>query len=104
MSPRSRLLIADAVVPDIGAPLFNALMDIGLITIGGGERTESEWRELLESAGLKLVSIQGPEVADSGRDSLIEAMLADAEVEESAAVLDMNEQCEELQMLLHGLF
>ncbi|TAQ87312.1 hypothetical protein B7494_g4366 [Chlorociboria aeruginascens] len=64
MSPRSRLLIGEMVVPEVPegftpgsidkAPYW---MDLCMLIIGGKERSEKEFRTLLKSAGLRLVNI-----------------------------------------------
>lgn len=68
----SRILINDWVLPDTGAPLLPALLDIQMMAVlSGMERTESQWKELLDSVGLKIVKIwsSGKEV-----EGLIEAV------------------------------
>ncbi|KAL8923533.1 MAG: hypothetical protein Q9172_003069 [Xanthocarpia lactea] len=54
MSLRSRILIADTIVPNIGAPRHVALQDINMMSFGGMERTLTQWNELLDSANLKI--------------------------------------------------
>ncbi|MCJ1311254.1 hypothetical protein MMC25_004925 [Agyrium rufum] len=71
----SRLLIFECVLPDVGVPLYPALLDINMMTLFSGmERTETQWKELLDSAGLKVVKFWG-----IGKDTegLIEAVLKD---------------------------
>ena len=48
-------------------------MDISMIAYGGMERTEYQWRQLLEEEGLKIVSIEGPKVGSVTGDSVIDA-------------------------------
>lgn len=50
-------------------------MDLSMMTFGGMERTERQWRELLEGVGLRVVRIQGPEGASLSRDGIVEAVL-----------------------------
>lgn len=71
----SRLFIIDQVVPDSGASAFTAFMDISMMAFGGMERTERQWRELLESVGLTVMRIESPSSDSLSRDSVIEAML-----------------------------
>ena len=54
MSSRSRLLITDTVVPEMGAPRHVALQDINMMSFGGMERTRLQWKCLLEKAGLNI--------------------------------------------------
>ena len=54
MSARSRVLITDTVVPEIGAPRHVALQDINMMSFGGMERTRLQWEDLLRDAGLSI--------------------------------------------------
>jgi SAM-dependent methyltransferase len=64
-----RLLILDAVVPSGPEPDFRKLFDLHmLVLIGGKERTEREWSELLASERFSLRSIR-----PAGRSHLLEA-------------------------------
>ena len=54
MSSRSRILITDTVIPEIGAPRHVALQDINMMTFGGMERTQIQWKGLLKAAGLSV--------------------------------------------------
>jgi hypothetical protein len=69
----SRLLIADSVLPDVGASVFGSLFDINMMTLSGIERTERHWRELLEGEGLQVTNILPPK--DGKGDSIIEVVL-----------------------------
>ncbi|KAL8945984.1 MAG: hypothetical protein Q9222_007557 [Ikaeria aurantiellina] len=69
----SKVLIHEWVLPDVGAPLQGSLMDLNMMCIPGGmERTESQWRGVLDEAGLKIekIWVESPEM-----ESLIEAVL-----------------------------
>ncbi|MCJ1379113.1 hypothetical protein MMC17_002213 [Xylographa soralifera] len=69
----SKLLINEFVVPNRGASSFMTYVDINIMSImASKERTEQQWYDLLESAGLKIVKIW-PMVEDS--ESIIEAVL-----------------------------
>jgi SAM-dependent methyltransferase len=53
--PGGRLLLVETVVPRDNAPHFGKLVDVHMmIMTGGRERTEAEWRSLLESTGFRL--------------------------------------------------
>ncbi|EOD49157.1 O-methyltransferase [Neofusicoccum parvum] len=55
MDPKSsRLVIAEQILPTKGVSAESALIDMVLMTITGGERTEKQWDVLLKQAGLKL--------------------------------------------------
>jgi fumagillin biosynthesis methyltransferase len=72
---RSRLLLAEVVVPPMGASLYASLMDINMMRYAGMNRKESQWRELLAAEGLRIVKVWPP----SHHDSIIEAVLADGD-------------------------
>ncbi|KAL8828639.1 MAG: hypothetical protein Q9191_002474 [Dirinaria sp. TL-2023a] len=75
MTPHvSKLVIVDVVVPGVGAPPFAAMMDISMIVHGGMERTEKQWRALLDGAGLEVESIEGPKPWSVTGDSVIVAV------------------------------
>ncbi len=63
--PNARLLVVDAVIPPGNEPHGNKWLDLLMLVLAGGrERTEPEWRSLLEDTGFEPVSI---------RDGLIQA-------------------------------
>jgi hypothetical protein len=63
--PSARLLITETVVPPGNEPEGAKWLDLLMLVLAGGrERTEPEWRALLEGAGLEAVRIE---------DGLIEA-------------------------------
>lgn len=64
MTANSRLVIMDTVLPSIGATAYATLLDINMMTIAGIERTDRQWRELLEAEGLKIVDVKTPAVGD----------------------------------------
>ncbi|KAK7999623.1 o-methyltransferase-like protein [Apiospora arundinis] len=60
MGPTSRLLFGDMILPESAKPGDDALpfcMDLRMLMIGGTERSESQWKALLESVGLAIVKI-----------------------------------------------
>ena len=71
----SRLLIHDYVVPETGASLRAASMDLNMMGLFGGmERTESQWRKMLDWTLLEIVKIH---TSRSGLESIIEAKIRD---------------------------
>ena len=68
-------MIVDLIVPEAGASAFMCMMDISMIAFGGMERTERQWRGLLEGEGLKIVRIEGPKPGNLLGDSVIETEL-----------------------------
>lgn len=72
MTEYSKILINDWILPDVGAPVFPALQDIQMMAmLSGMERTETQWRELLKSVGLKVVKFHKVHEESEG---LIEAV------------------------------
>jgi hypothetical protein len=54
MSPGARLLIIQEVLPPGNAPSPGKLLDMQMLLIGGRERTEDEYRDLLRSCAFRL--------------------------------------------------
>lgn len=73
----SKLLINENVIPDVGAWWETSALDMVMLTLFcSKERTEADWRNLLEtSAGLKIVKIWS---AGKGVESLIEVELPES--------------------------
>ena len=58
MSDKARLLLMERIIPTVNASSFGKLVDISMLVLSGGqERTEAEFRTLLEKAGFTLVDI-----------------------------------------------
>lgn len=72
MTSSSKILINEWILPDVGTPVYPALLDIQMMGIHSGmERTETQWRELLKSVGLSAKFHK----VDNNSEGLIEAML-----------------------------
>ena len=72
-SEYSTLLINDYVVPEMGASLRVASMDLQMMSLFAGiERTESQWRSLLDLSGLEIVKIW---YSATGLESIIETKI-----------------------------
>lgn len=54
---RSRVLITEYIVPEVGSTMSIAWMDHTMMTFGGVERTEKDWVRLLDTSGLRLVKV-----------------------------------------------
>lgn len=52
-------------------------MDISMMAFGGMERTEGQWRALLEGVGLRVVSVEGPGRGSLTGDGTIVAVVGD---------------------------
>ncbi|KAL8747491.1 MAG: hypothetical protein Q9190_000658 [Brigantiaea leucoxantha] len=71
----SKVLISEFILQDDRARLFPAALDVQMMALHAGmERSESQWRSLLASAGL---SVSGIWQKLPGGEGVIEAMLAD---------------------------
>jgi len=69
----SKLLIHDMIIPDQGASIFAAELDMTMMAFNGGlERTKVQWRALLNSVGLQGVEFWDP--VDEDGDGIIEAV------------------------------
>jgi hypothetical protein len=70
----SKLLIGDFIVPEIGASMHQALVDLTMMTIGAEEKSETQFRELLESEGFRIRKIWR---GRNAVDSIIESEVVD---------------------------
>lgn len=76
MGPESLLLVDEAIMPDRNVPYFPAVSDLLMMAgFSSLERTESQFRNLLDSAGLKLVNIWNPAQTKPGNMSLAQSIL-----------------------------
>jgi len=57
-SARSRLLVIESVIPPGNDPNGAKWLDLLMLVIGGKERTDPEWRSLLETAGFGIDEIE----------------------------------------------
>ena len=54
----SMVIINETVVPDVNAGIIQSQLDFTMMsTLSALERSERDWRDLLESAGLRVVNI-----------------------------------------------
>jgi len=71
MTKNSRLLVVDMLVPHTNVNCFSKLLDLNMLVMTGGrERTETEFRTLLDVSGCKLTKI----VPTMAQQSVIEAV------------------------------
>ena len=69
----SILLIYDYVVPETGAPIRAATMDLQMMCLFAGlERTKRQWQAILDASGLDFVQLW---YSDTRFESVIEAKL-----------------------------
>jgi len=57
MKPDGKVLIVEIVVPAGNDPSFAKWMDVMMVTYGGKERSEKQYRDLFSAAGLRLTRI-----------------------------------------------
>jgi hypothetical protein len=71
--PRARLLVVETVIPPGNAYSFGKILDLEMLALAGGlERTEKEYRTLLEAGGFRLTRVLGTPVFTD----VVEAVLA----------------------------
>ena len=69
----SKIIVNDVVLPDQGASLVATQLDIVMMAINAGfERSESQWRKMVDSAGLQITKIW---TDDPEAESIIEIEL-----------------------------
>lgn len=73
MDDYSHIVIADMVLADVGCLRDLAMQDLNMMSLGGMERSESEWKELIASAGLVLNKIWYND--DGPKHAVLEAVL-----------------------------
>ncbi|KAF2203259.1 S-adenosyl-L-methionine-dependent methyltransferase [Delitschia confertaspora ATCC 74209] len=73
MNDLSRVIIADMALPDVNAPRDMALQDLNMMSFGGMERSVSQWKDLIESAGLVMKNIWFGK--DGAKHAVVEAVL-----------------------------
>ncbi|KAJ5403403.1 hypothetical protein N7509_003274 [Penicillium cosmopolitanum] len=73
MGSESVLLISETLLPDSGALLPSVISDMQMMgSFASLERTEDQWRSLLDASGLKLVHVWLPDECDRKAQSLAE--------------------------------
>ncbi|KAK6948153.1 hypothetical protein Daesc_009917 [Daldinia eschscholtzii] len=70
----SKLLINEMILPETGASAFHTMLDMAVMCFNAGmERTERQWRALLETAGFEVVKVwPAPE---EGANGIVEAII-----------------------------
>ena len=76
MSRDSILLINENVLPESNVPLYPAMLDLSMMAIFSSlDRTQTQFKELLDSAGFKLLQVWTPKNMVPGSGTLFEATL-----------------------------
>lgn len=70
MNPEGRVLLVETVIPAINEPCFGKWLDLMMLIVGGRERTEQQYRQLLRQAGLELNRI----ISTAHEISIVEAV------------------------------
>jgi hypothetical protein len=70
MSADARLLLGESVLTGTVEDAFGPVMDMFMLAIGGRERTEAEYRDLLARAGLRMTRV----IPSGGPHSVVEAV------------------------------
>ena len=74
MGEESVLLVNETCLAEKGVGLMEAELDMSMMVLFASlERTEAQWRELLEGAGFRVLGVWRPE---SGSGALFEAVVA----------------------------
>ena len=81
LPPPLKPIISDILLPPTNAAPFDTLTDLQMIAFGGMERTEKQWRELLEGEGLSIERFVQPETGAQRTEFLIECVWAKKEEE-----------------------
>ncbi|KAI9709578.1 MAG: hypothetical protein M1820_003338 [Bogoriella megaspora] len=68
----SKLIISNIIIKDENAPLRQAGIDIGMFIFSGLQRTETQWKDLLDKRGFKVIKFWHP---PGDADGMIEAEL-----------------------------
>jgi len=74
MAPYSRILLKESVLPEKNISTACAILDLTMMTFGSLERTESQWRNIIKGASLKLVKIW-PDLGGPHSTAIIEIAL-----------------------------
>ncbi|KAJ5084660.1 hypothetical protein NUU61_009239 [Penicillium alfredii] len=84
MNRDSRLLISEYMRPESNVSFSSGLADIHMMTsFASLERTQQQWKTLLETAGFELIQVWLPDGCDAASESLAEqAALLEARVKE----------------------
>ena len=75
MGPSSLLLVNKNALPDTHVPLFAAQADMTMMAcVSALERTQKQFKTLLEDAGFELIRVWTPQEAGLGAGSIFEAV------------------------------
>ena len=66
MAPYSRLVLSEMIVADHQPSVNQCIADIGIMVIGGQERSKAQWTELLRSEDFRVRAFYGEGNAVNG--------------------------------------
>ena len=70
----SKLLLHEMIIPEKGASVFHSMLDMTMMAFNAGmERTERQWRDLLQKGGFEVVQFWPPIQEDA--DGIVEAVV-----------------------------
>lgn len=73
MGPDSLLLISEALMPEEKVPVYNVAADLSMMAAFSAlDRTEAQFRQLIESCGFELVKVWKPEGFEAGNAVVFE--------------------------------
>ena len=76
MNKDSILLINETVLPESNVPLYPAMLDLSMMALFSSlDRTRTQFEELLDSTGFKLLEAWAPKDMVPGSETLFEAVL-----------------------------
>ena len=77
MSPTSRLIVIDGLMPARNASHAQAVLDLSMFSYGGFSRTQAQWENLFAGAGLEMVSVRVLKGMPTMNISVLEARKVD---------------------------
>jgi hypothetical protein len=75
MAPHSKLLLSEMIIKDHNPSVDRCIADITMMVTGGAERSTTQWTNLLQSEGFRILGFYGSGNAVNG---IIEAEMNDA--------------------------
>jgi hypothetical protein len=58
MAPNGKVLVVEMVLPSSNEPSFAAMLDLNMLVMNGGrERTEKDFQQLFDAAGLRVTRL-----------------------------------------------
>jgi O-methyltransferase domain len=78
MAPESMLLISEALMPETNVPFYNCAADLNMMAaFSAMDRTEAQFRKLIEGCGFEIVKVWKPTEEKAGAAVVFEARKKD---------------------------